>query len=98
MCAAKLPASPERRGEAMSSGHRGRGREGKSVGSVISLYRDSKRNVHFLGMFALLSTCDRPAVDPRKTPEEIEEREILIIGHFFLGGRIWRSKTEPVNQ
>ena len=45
MCAAKLPASPERRGEAMSSGHRGRGREGKSVGSVISLYRDSKRNV-----------------------------------------------------
>ena len=47
MCAAKLPASPERRGEAMSSGHRGRGREGKSVGSVISLYRDSKRNVCF---------------------------------------------------
>ena len=41
------PASPERRGEAMSSGHRGRGREGKSVGSVISLYRDSKRNVCF---------------------------------------------------
>ena len=49
-------------------------------------------------MFALLSTCDRPAVDPRKTPEGIEEREILIIRHFFLGGRIWRSKTEPVNQ
>ena len=41
--------------------------------------------VHFLSMFALLLTCDRPAVDPRKTPEGIEEREILIIGLFWVG-------------
>ena len=42
--------------------------------------------VHFRGGFGLLSTRGRPAGDPRKTPEGIEEREILIIGHFFWGG------------
>ena len=30
-------------------------------------------------------TCLRPAVDPRKTPEGIEEREILIIVLFWVG-------------
>ena len=44
------------------------------------------KNSTFFGMFALLSTCDRPAVDPRKTPEGIEGEEILIIGHFFWRG------------
>ena len=42
--------------------------------------------VPFWGGVDMPSTHGRPAGDPRKTPEGIEEREILIIGHFFLGG------------
>ena len=54
--------------------------------------------VPFWGGVDMPSTRDRPAGDPRKTHEGIDGGEILIIGHFFWGGRIWRSKTEPVNQ
>ena len=68
------------------------------VNAVLGMVDGILKIVHFFGMFALLSTCGRPAVDPRKTPEGIEGGEILIIGHFFWGERIWRSKTEPVNQ
>ena len=55
------------------------------VNAVLGIVDGILKIVHFFCMFALLSTCDRPAVDPRKTPEGIEEREILIIGHFFWG-------------
>lgn len=58
------------------------------VNAVLGIVDGILKIVHFFGMFALLSTCDRPAVDPRKIPEGIEGGEILIIGHFFLGGRI----------
>ena len=67
------------------------------VNAVLGMVDGILIIVHFLGRFGLLTTRGRPAGDSRKTPEGIEEREILIIGHFF-GGRIWRSKTEPVNQ
>ena len=56
------------------------------VNAVLGMVDGILKIVHFFGMFALLSTCDRPAGDPRKTPEGLEGGEILIIGHFFWGG------------
>ena len=55
------------------------------VNAVLGMVDGILKIVHFFGMFALLSTCDRPAGDPRKTHEGIDGGEILIIGHFFWG-------------
>ena len=55
------------------------------VSDVRLLGRKILTIVPFLGGVDVRSTHGRPAVDPRITPEGIEEREILIIVLFWVG-------------
>ena len=46
------------------------------VNAVLGIVDGILIIVHFWGRFGLLTPRGRPAVDPRKTPEGIEERKI----------------------
>ena len=52
--------------------------------------------VQFWGGFGLLSTRDRPAGDPRKTPEKVAAGEILKIELFWQRRGVYQCTSVPV--